>query len=104
MGGGGGGGVVEPNALLQVEALLQQAHTLGAHLLQLVLQPQVVLDGLLAVGVPQPLGVHQVLHMTHSTSENEQRERWKSKACAKVHDTVHELLCGFTKWSCCNMA
>jgi hypothetical protein len=50
-----------PDALLQVEALLEETHALGAHLLQFVLQPQVVLDGLLAVGVAQSLGVHQIL-------------------------------------------
>ena len=50
-----------PDALLQAEAVLEQEGALVAHLLQLQLQPQVVLYLLRRVAVPQPCSVRQVL-------------------------------------------
>ena len=50
-----------PDALLQAEAVLEEQDALVAHLLQLQLQPQVVLDLLGRVVVAQPPCVCQVL-------------------------------------------
>lgn len=50
-----------PDALLQLELLAQEVGALVPHLLQLLLQAQVVLYLLARVVVTQPAGVHQVL-------------------------------------------
>ena len=50
-----------PHSLLQVEALPEQGHALPPHLLQLLLQAQVVLDLLLGVVVPQACSAQQLL-------------------------------------------
>ena len=55
-----------PDTLLQVVALTQEQHALAAHFLQLLLQPQMVLDLLLGIVVAQLLGVEQFLHVHQS--------------------------------------